>query len=106
MKRRTFIQSILGAVASLALAQTVALKKMEVAVKGWIPNPAYHTAQFEVSYIWHPEAFCTVTGNQEECAALALHLRAQGTSLPSELPQRYEWINGEFVEVSPHLFVE
>lgn len=62
MKRRSFLNTLLGAAASLALCQKIGIEKLSI--KAPIKsdpvsleiNPAYESAEFELTYIYHPSA--------------------------------------------------
>lgn len=86
MKRRSFINSILGAVASLALAQKIALEAVKLDVVRWIPNPAYQTAEFEILYLFHADVFQEISGPFPE-------------GQQAKEPERYSLIDGEFVKI-------
>lgn len=103
MKRRSFFKTLFGAVASIALAQKIALEPIKLAANEpkWIPNPAYENAVFEASYIWHPDVFATLAENGDE---IAIKSTAFGKEI-EDSPKRYVFVDGDFLEVDPRILM-
>lgn len=89
MKRRSFIKSILGAVASVALAQKIALQPVNISVDG-IPFPAPNSPLTTEVLNQYYKTLVSESNRSDEI--YAVHMSGQ--------PPRFNWTGSKWEKVA------
>lgn len=104
MNRRSLFKSLLGVAVAVSIdlgmsvpdVPSVAKKSIKVVL-----NPEYVTADYE-DFIFFAEG----DPKQSEIRRFKRSRIAASPPIPQDLPPRYNYVNGEWIKVSPYMTIE